>query len=451
MKPIIDISYWQQPELIDYDKLSAEVSGVILRAAYGTRPDTAFERHYAELTKRGVPIGCYHYICEYVTVADQVKVLLDAVSGKVFKLGYWCDVELEIGADRLTAKTVIDYMTAVEAKLGEWGVYAAHWCWMDIMGAEQARYSSRKLWMAAYVSDYTQYIPHGWDKPFLWQYTSSYKSDAYLVKDKYGNLIQGNLDANKFMGTEEEYEAWIGGQVTYPKLQHPLKGTFRISQLFGMNPSWYPTSKGHNGIDWATPVGTPVYAMQDGVVVRSMDFSQPGITDGKVGYGRHVRIQHPEGVSIYGHFSRRDVVEGQVVTAGQQIGLSGGATSDPNSGFSTGAHLHGEYRLTSGAPQVPGGYVYGAIDILPLLVTGEVIPTPEPSPIEVGKVVKTLVRVNMRKYPNRYVSNVWQVLPIGERLDVLETRTVSGERWIRCGWNQWVMVELNGVKYLEVV
>jgi murein DD-endopeptidase MepM/ murein hydrolase activator NlpD len=60
---------------------------------------------------------------------------------------------------------------------------------------------------------------------------------------------------------------------------------------------------------------------------------------------------------------------GDTVTAGQLIGLTGGARDDPYSGNSTGAHLHAEYRLNSGAPQVPGGYNYNAINIYPLLVS----------------------------------------------------------------------------------
>lgn len=438
MKPIIDISYYQRPEALNYDLISNEVGGVIFRAAYGTRADTTFNQHYAEFTKRGIPVGCYHYICEYVTVADQVKVLLAAVKGKTLKLGYWCDVEIEQGADRLTAKTVIDYMTAVESKLGEWGMYVAHWCWKSIMGDEYARYASRKCWMAAYVSDYTKYIPHGWSKPFLWQYTSSGKLNGY----------GGKLDVNKFMGTEQEYQAWIGAQVSiYPKLKHPLNGEFRISQLFGKNPDWYTISKGHNGIDWATPVGTPVYAMQDGVVIRSLDYSQPGQTDGKTGYGRHVRIQHKEGVSIYGHLSRRDVVEGQKVVAGQQLGLSGGATNDPHSGMSTGPHLHGEYRMDGIKNPVPGGYVYNAIDILPLLepyqAPGEILPIPEPEPIPVdAKTAVTLVNLNVRKAPG---GSIWATAPKGTRFEVLE---IQGD-WVRVGWNQWCMSKQNGVDYLR--
>jgi len=326
-------------------------------------------------------------------------------------------------------------MTAVEAKLGTWGMYVAKWCWKGIMGAEYARYSSRKCWMAAYVKDYTKYIPEGWTKPFLWQHTSGGRLNGF----------NGSLDVNRFMGTEQEYQAWIGAQPVsiYPKLQHPLKGEFRISQRFGKNPSWYPQSQGHNGIDWATPVGTPVYAMQDGVVSRSMDYSQPGQTDGKIGYGRHVRIQHKEGVSIYGHFSRRDVYVNQVVKAGQQLGLSGGATTDPNSGFSTGPHLHAEYRMDGILNPVPGGFVYNAIDILPLL-SSVVIPDPPPAvPIEVGQVVVSTVNLNVRKGAG-VGYGIWATAPKGTRFEVLE---IKGD-WVRVGWNQWALSKYNGVMYL---
>lgn len=224
----------------------------------------------------------------------------------------------------------------------------------------------------------------------------------------------------------------------YPKLVYPLPMGIRISQLFGERPEVYTTSKGHNGVDWACAVGTPIYAMQDGVVIRAADFSQPGITDGKIGYGRHVRIQHPEGVSIYGHLSRLMVQEGDQVKAGQQIGLSGGATSDPNSGMSTGPHLHAEYRMDGIKNPVPGGYVYNAIDILPLLNATPV----EPEPLPEGK-VRTLVNLNIRKGAGTSYAR-WATAPKGTVLDVLETQ---GD-WVRVGWNQWCLSKYNGVKYL---
>ncbi len=68
MKPIIDISYYQSPVAINYDLIASQVSGVILRAAYGKWKDTAFDRHYAEFTARGVPVGAYHYIIGSVSI-----------------------------------------------------------------------------------------------------------------------------------------------------------------------------------------------------------------------------------------------------------------------------------------------------------------------------------------------------------------------------------------------
>lgn len=155
----------------------------------------------------------------------------------------------------------------------------------------------------------------------------------------------------------------IGGIESIMNLHYPLPEGIRISQLFGVNPQWYTISKGHNGVDWASVVKTPSYAMKDGRIIVARN-------DGKVGYGRHVRIQHDNGISIYGHLSEIKVAVGDYVKAGQLIGLTGGAVTDPGSGWSTGPHLHAEYRLEGVPNPVPGGYVYNAIDILPLLVSG---------------------------------------------------------------------------------
>ena len=208
---IVDISYHQDPSKIDYDKLAASADGFILRAAYGTGvegkwygTDPAFNKHYEELyIKRGKPCGAYHYIVAYKPISEQVEVMYNAVKGKKLALGLWCDVELEKNADPLTAKHVIEYMTQAEAKMGRFGIYNGHWCWMDIMGAEEGRYADRKLWMSAYTASPDDYIPHGWNKWWLWQYTSSARLPGYY----------GNLDVSYFHGSKAEFNAWIGGNV----------------------------------------------------------------------------------------------------------------------------------------------------------------------------------------------------------------------------------------------
>lgn len=88
----------------------------------------------------------------------------------------------------------------------------------------------------------------------------------------------------------------------------------------------------HRGIDVAGPVGTPIVAAANGVVVRS------GWNSG--GYGNLVDIRHPDGsLTRYAHNSRLLVREGQQVNQGQQIAEMG------STGRSTGPHLHFEIHL----------------------------------------------------------------------------------------------------------
>jgi len=84
----------------------------------------------------------------------------------------------------------------------------------------------------------------------------------------------------------------------------------------------------HNGIDIAIPEGTPVTPVAPGVVVYS------GL---RSGYGYTILIEHSNGmISLYGHNSRLEAMQGQSVSLDTVIALSG------NTGRSTGPHLHFE-------------------------------------------------------------------------------------------------------------
>ena len=86
----------------------------------------------------------------------------------------------------------------------------------------------------------------------------------------------------------------------------------------------------HTGVDWAAPIGTPIFAAGNGTVIEAG-------WDG--GYGRRVEIQHANGyVTTYNHMSGfgRGVVEGAHVVQGQTIGYLG------DTGLATGPHLHYE-------------------------------------------------------------------------------------------------------------
>lgn len=90
---------------------------------------------------------------------------------------------------------------------------------------------------------------------------------------------------------------------------------------------------GHNGIDIAGPVGTPIYASAAGTVIVSLSGGWGG------GYGNFIIISHSNGTqTLYSHLSKNQVKVGQVVEKGQQIGLMGAT------GKATGSHLHFEIR-----------------------------------------------------------------------------------------------------------
>lgn len=102
----------------------------------------------------------------------------------------------------------------------------------------------------------------------------------------------------------------------------------------------------HLGLDLAAPKNTPIYAAHDGVVIYAgRDFR---------GYGRMVMIEGKKGwATLYAHFNKIEVTEGQEVSQGELIGLMG------RTGRATGVHLHFEMRKDKGPvdplPYMPGG------------------------------------------------------------------------------------------------
>lgn len=119
-------------------------------------------------------------------------------------------------------------------------------------------------------------------------------------------------------------------------------GSYPITSPFGMR--FHPVlgySRLHAGMDIGVPMGTPVYALKDGVVIAAQSMS---------GYGNVVMINHGDITTVYGHNSSLNVSVGQSVKGGQLISHSG------NSGVSSGPHLHFEVRNSSGQPIEPNGY-----------------------------------------------------------------------------------------------
>jgi murein DD-endopeptidase MepM/ murein hydrolase activator NlpD len=126
---------------------------------------------------------------------------------------------------------------------------------------------------------------------------------------------------NQIVQARAAQAAAVKAEAERPKFVRPSQGV--VTSGFGAR--WGTT---HYGLDFAAPIGTPIYAAADGVVIEAGPAS---------GFGLWVRIQHEDGtITVYGHMQSFSVREGQQVKAGEQIARTG------NRGQSTGPHLHFE-------------------------------------------------------------------------------------------------------------
>lgn len=132
-----------------------------------------------------------------------------------------------------------------------------------------------------------------------------------------------------------DYYTAEGKSVRKTLMRTPVDGA-RISSGFGMR--IHPVlgfTKMHKGIDFAAPVGTPIYASGNGIVVKAGPFSS---------YGNYVRLRHNSGMeTAYAHMSRfgSGIRPGVRVAQGQVIGYVG------RTGRVTGAHLHYEVLVNN--------------------------------------------------------------------------------------------------------
>lgn len=107
-----------------------------------------------------------------------------------------------------------------------------------------------------------------------------------------------------------------------PARMHPVKGEIRP----------------HKGVDFAAPVGTPIYAPADGSILKA-GLDSAGLNDG---FGRMLIINHGNGLHTwYGHLNAwgEDISNGVSVEKGDLVAYSG------NTGISSGPHLHYEIRI----------------------------------------------------------------------------------------------------------
>lgn len=163
-------------------------------------------------------------------------------------------------------------------------------------------------------------------------------------------IRSGRVLAGEFINAGKKYQSiWFdeggnnrGGYYTFDGkslkkafLKSPLEFS-RISSGFSMRK--HPISgrwKRHQGVDFAARTGTPIRAAGDGEII---------FIGANGGYGKFIHIKHWNKYSTaYAHMSRfaKGLKRGSKVTQGQVIGYVG------STGWSTGPHLHYEFRINN--------------------------------------------------------------------------------------------------------
>lgn len=119
----------------------------------------------------------------------------------------------------------------------------------------------------------------------------------------------------------------------------PLAGECRIIQSWGENAEFYHTFtyngvplKGHNGVDFYTPPGIAVLAVDDGRVVELG--SEPK------GFGRYLKLEHRWGESLYANVGEILVDSGQLVHCNDHLAMTNSVITNAAS-----AYLHFSIRI----------------------------------------------------------------------------------------------------------
>jgi murein DD-endopeptidase MepM/ murein hydrolase activator NlpD len=129
----------------------------------------------------------------------------------------------------------------------------------------------------------------------------------------------------------------------------PIRSGYSIAAGFGQAGPW---SRYHTGLDFSSPVGTPLHAPADGVVTNA------GIGPASGWAGNYVAIKHANGThTLLAHMSTVAVGVGQTVSACQYVGAVG------LTGRTFGAHVHFEVYPAGVVP----GDIYRAVNPIPWL------------------------------------------------------------------------------------
>jgi lysozyme len=195
-KPVIlDISEWQTPSSINYDKLAKALDGVIVRVQYGSNYiDKHYKTHITEFQKRGIPVAVYAWV-RGSSLSDMEKEATDFYNRvKAYNPAFWwLDVEeksmsdMRAGVEKYRAK-----LKTLGAK--KVGAYIANHLYAGF-NLDTAKFDG--IWVPTYGSNNGQYNgsnPTATSNYDIHQYTSNGKLNGYSGPLDLNRIVRKGFD-----------------------------------------------------------------------------------------------------------------------------------------------------------------------------------------------------------------------------------------------------------------
>lgn len=184
-----DFSTWQDPSVIDYDKLAPRLDFAILRIGFTDKEtgefkkDDCFEQHYEEFSRRRVPLGAYWYsdAKNEKEGKAEAEAVLKYIAGKNFSHPVFIDIEdpsLQAFLPSDLTDAALSFMKVLEKGGYSPGFYSNAYFLSELIYSEKL--SAYSCWAAQY---------HDWAPELgiqYWQYTNEGRLPGY----------DGSLDLN---------------------------------------------------------------------------------------------------------------------------------------------------------------------------------------------------------------------------------------------------------------
>ena len=194
-QPVVDLSGWQPPKTIDYDLLSQQIIGAVIRVngSYGYEDtsankqgeDKAYKQHIKALQERGIPVAVYAFVTGKTELEMRKQARDFYHRASPFKpTYYWLDVEVTNMKDMNRG---IEAFRSELAQLGakNIGIYAQDW-FLKTNKISVDKFSA--LWIAAYGRN-----TGAWDASP--ETSLNYGMHQYTDKGELAGY-SGNLDLN---------------------------------------------------------------------------------------------------------------------------------------------------------------------------------------------------------------------------------------------------------------